>query len=70
MKIASTWGHESEDTTDKNYTHFSLSAVNEFTFFLPQMLFKLKNMKLQTIKFPVRIFFSVSEVCLKKKLAS
>ena len=57
MKIASTWGHESEDTTDKNYTHFSLSAVNDFTF-LPQMLFKkLKNMKLQTIKFPVRIFF-------------
>ena len=40
MKIASTWGHESEDTTDKNYTHFSLSAVNEFTF-LPQMLFKI-----------------------------
>ena len=69
MKIASTWGHESEDTTDKNYTHFSLSAVNDF-FFLQQMLFKLKNIKLQTIKFPVRIFFFVSEVCLKKKLAS
>ena len=38
MKIASTWGHESEDTTDKNYTHFSLSAVNEFTFFVPDAI--------------------------------
>ena len=38
MKIASTWGHESEDTTDKNYTHFSLSAVNEFTFFAPDAI--------------------------------
>ena len=67
MKIASTWGHESEDTTDKNYTHFSLSAVNEFTFFFVPDAIQIEKYEITNDQISSEnLFFSVSEVCLKK----